>query len=205
MIIFLYGADAEKRNKKLKWMIAEYEKKHSAFSAQHFDFAEEGAFFRFKDGLSAHSLFDSCRLAVVRDIFPAPKGMEAEYVSALRSLLEKKEVVALIASSHPPTKEFSFLLRKPVMTYEFPLVGGGEARSNFFDDIRRIKNASPQIAALPIAEKLLESEDPAYIFNMFAALAYGEEKKIFADYDVAVKSGALDYEMAITDYILSRG
>ena len=178
MTIFLYGSDAERRSKKLKWITSEYEQKHSAFSVQVFDFSEDGTFGRFKDSLTAGSLFASHRLLVVRDIFPAPQDMEKEYAEVLRGVLEKKELIVLIVSTTSPTKAFAFLLEKPAIAHEFSLTKENRGQNEFFADVRSAKGARSCAEALPFALKLLTNEDPAYVFNMFAAFAFGEEKKI---------------------------
>lgn len=60
---------------------------------------------------------------------------------------------------------------------------------------------------LPALERLfLQKEDAAKIFNILAAhmSKKGERVQDFADYDVAVKSGKLDYELALADFCLGR-
>ncbi len=51
-------------------------------------------------------------------------------------------------------------------------------------------------------EKLLFRTEPAYIFNLL-----GTRKKLvlkFAEYDVKIKSGKLDYQTALLDFVLSK-
>ncbi len=50
---------------------------------------------------------------------------------------------------------------------------------------------------------LLEYDDPAKIFNMAAAFASGGGKVKMADYDIAIKSGKLEFSEALLDYALS--
>jgi len=56
---------------------------------------------------------------------------------------------------------------------------------------------------LPFMERLLIQEDPAKIFNLLAYQAPPRDKIRLADYDVLVKSGKLDYEEALTDFLIS--
>lgn len=56
---------------------------------------------------------------------------------------------------------------------------------------------------LPLLERLLRREDPAYIFNCLAYQMRGNDKLRFADYDIAVKSGRTLYDVALLDYILA--
>lgn len=52
------------------------------------------------------------------------------------------------------------------------------------------------------AEYLLESDDPAKTFNILSAFVSGDKKRQMADYDVAVKSGKLDYEAVLVDFAI---
>ncbi|MFH1759029.1 MAG: hypothetical protein ABH822_00505 [Patescibacteria group bacterium] len=54
---------------------------------------------------------------------------------------------------------------------------------------------------LTTLEGLLDQEDAAKIFNL-TAYSSGRKNE-FADYDAAIKSGKLDYEMALTDFVVS--
>jgi hypothetical protein len=49
---------------------------------------------------------------------------------------------------------------------------------------------------------LLENEDAAKVFNMAGGWAKGGNKIRMADYDVAVKSGKLEFADALADYVL---
>jgi DNA polymerase III delta subunit len=60
------------------------------------------------------------------------------------------------------------------------------------------RNIKDRLRSLEI---LLASEDHAKIFN-FLAYQKGVNKNAFAEYDVAVKSGRLDYSSALTDFVL---
>jgi hypothetical protein len=50
---------------------------------------------------------------------------------------------------------------------------------------------------------LLDYDEPAKIFNMAAAFVQGQGKIKMADYDVAIKSGKLDYAEALLEYALT--
>lgn len=76
-------------------------------------------------------------------------------------------------------------------------------------DIRSFSNLisknSTRKQILPALESLLfNSEEPARIFNFISANPFlnFENLKKMADYDVAVKSGKLDYETALVDLVL---
>lgn len=74
----------------------------------------------------------------------------------------------------------------------------------FFPLIQGMKGggvASKQLGAL---HHLLEHHDAAMVFNMIASMTDGSTKMQMADYDVAIKSGKMDYPEALLDLILSR-
>ncbi len=74
--------------------------------------------------------------------------------------------------------------------------------ANIFPEAMAALKASSFKVSLPIIERLLIREDAAYVFNMLASISSINDKKVFADYDVAIKSGKLDYETAITDWAI---
>jgi hypothetical protein len=88
------------------------------------------------------------------------------------------------------------------------LRGGRMATADFFQSPEPLFQAvlrlcrTAGLARVPLLEGLLSNEDSAAVFNMLAALVSDTEKIRFADYDVAIKSGKLDYETALTDYAL---
>lgn len=72
---------------------------------------------------------------------------------------------------------------------------------DFFPMIQGLKGSSPagRLRALWYA---LETTEPAAVFNMLATLVSGGDKIKMADYDVAIKSGKLEYEEALLDFII---
>lgn len=73
---------------------------------------------------------------------------------------------------------------------------------NLFTAIYRLKSGNLG-ARLAILENLLNIEDEGKIFNLTAYSAGAAQKKLFADWDLEVKAGRLDYELALTDLILT--
>ena len=49
---------------------------------------------------------------------------------------------------------------------------------------------------------LLQNEAPAYIFNSLSFQSKGKEAFMLADYDILVKSGKLEYDEALLDFVL---
>ena len=56
--------------------------------------------------------------------------------------------------------------------------------------------------SLATLERALAHEDPAKIFNVLASFTSGEKKRLMADYDARIKFGTLDYESALTDFVM---
>jgi len=74
-------------------------------------------------------------------------------------------------------------------------------RENIFYLIRKIDKEDLRTKIVSL-EKLFSQIDPAYIFNL---LAYQKNLTLrFADYDYLVKSGKMDYETALLDFVLSK-
>ena len=74
----------------------------------------------------------------------------------------------------------------------------------FFSQLYALSGNRPLKQKIVSLEVLLNSEEPAKIFNILAASSRNQpaEIKRFADYDVAVKSGKIDYEEALLDLCL---
>lgn len=72
---------------------------------------------------------------------------------------------------------------------------------DFFSAISQLEYGKAASAKLPTLERLMNSEEPAKIFNILAAMARNKNK--MADYDLAIKSGRLEYEEVLTDLALN--
>ncbi len=72
---------------------------------------------------------------------------------------------------------------------------------DFFGAIQQIARGDFK-SRLSNLEILLENDDPAKVFNLLAYSVRPEEQVKMADYDVAVKSGKMDYPEALLDFIL---
>ncbi len=257
MIIFLYGSESYFRFHKQKEIVKQYQLKHSHLSVDRFDLSEDDEGMCFKDFVSAVSLFDSFKLAVVNS------PLQSELKELFKKNLTSKELILLLISESKPNKEFDFLLKKPVIFQEFsPLEGkewqefvdleikkrdlklrpeilssiineyagncwglvteleklalcnflaplgrgspnfiGRQLKYDFFSMINKLSRGN-FVNKVPILETLMNDEDPAKIFNVLAFAASPENKKILADYDIAIKSGKLDYETALTDFAI---
>lgn len=262
MIIFLYGPDSYRRQKKQQWIVAEYALKHSALTIERFDIEkindgeEDAVWGRLRDFIKNQSIFDTYKLAIVRGVHFIVD--DKEKVTWLKSLHDISGVVFLIIADSAPSKKLSFLIEKPTVFFdEFKMLEGFEFKkfveeeathrgarlsasqlaelgalyrndmwglvteldklalasnfqftnSNFqlrkdFFTLAKILAYGRSNEKLSALEELLYSEDSAKTFNMLAALVSGEEKIQMADYDVAVKSGIMDYEVALLSFAI---
>lgn len=255
MIFYLYGPDTYRRNQVLRETIRNnYEKKHSGLTVREFSFDADDALENLTAFLSSGSLFDTTKLAILTEPEEAkPKAL----ANFLNEHAEDKNNTIVVVADKKLTKEFAFLLEKPVKAQEFaPLdrphmlsflkkeaerlgfaavdakvlnnladaygddtwsavtelesISHGkkfeapQSIPDFFPLIQGVKGggvASKQLGAL---HHLLEHHDAAMVFNMIASMADGSTKMQMADYDVAIKSGKMDYPEALLDLILSR-
>lgn len=81
-----------------------------------------------------------------------------------------------------------------------------KSADNFFQLINTIKYGRSLKDRLVALELILSDrkDEPAKVFNMLAyRLRSEEEAVLLADYDIAVKSGKLEYEEVLLDYALS--
>lgn len=74
--------------------------------------------------------------------------------------------------------------------------------ADFFGLASSLRVGAPPARIFPVLEVLLEREDPARIFNFLAYRAGSNEKPLFADSDIAVKSGRLDYDTALLNVLI---
>lgn len=258
MIIFLYGHDSYRRQKKQQWVVAEYRTKHSTATIERFDIEiEDGgvSWGRLRDFIKNQSLFDLHKLAIVRGIYAIADNKEQ--VRWLTSLRDAPGIVILIVADNAPPKKLSFLIEKPTVYDKFILLDGfalkqfvemeaahrgahlselqfAKLSALYRNDLWGLVTELDKLVLMPSAkrkaqsvffmrdffslvktlaygrkneklfalEELLRVEDSAKTFNMLAALVFGVEKVWMADYDVAVKSGALDYETALLDFAI---
>lgn len=75
---------------------------------------------------------------------------------------------------------------------------------DFFPLIQGVKGGGVVGKQLGALHHLLEHHDAAMVFNMIASMADTSTKIQMADYDVAIKSGKMDYPEALIDLVLSR-
>jgi len=126
MIIFLYGPDSYRRREKLKEYIERYKAKYNALSLNNFYLDQEVDWGKLKDFSKSQSLFESSRLGVVSGIGNLEGADQKELINILKENLEYKDLTLIINEGKKPTKDFNFLLKNPVIFWEFENLIGAE-------------------------------------------------------------------------------
>mgnify|MGYP001561295106 FL=1 len=128
MIIFLYGSDSYRRQKKLKEITGQYEQKH--LSRQYFDFDSKSPeeFLKLKEFVSHNSIFEETKLGILSNVFEGDflENNENAFIALLKKNLKNKDLTLLISSKKAPLKKFDFLLKEPVLFQEFNDLKGNE-------------------------------------------------------------------------------
>src|SRR3989344_5232025 len=127
MIIFLYGSDSYRHRQKLKEIVEEYRQRGA--DNRSFDFGNsngdsEEEFSRFNEFVSNRSIFGNKKTAVIENIFSYDKSKPA--IEILKNNLENKDLILIVSEEKKPSKDFSFLLKKPVLFQEFKILEGAQ-------------------------------------------------------------------------------
>jgi hypothetical protein len=250
MLLYLYGPDSYRRGQKLQELVLIYEKKYSGLSLRRFDLEEKDEEGKLLEFLSAQSLFDPARMAIVSGVAETGK----KFGETLRPFFEDKKTTVVVLADKKLGKDFAWLqdadesfsfdfLEGPEflawaekmvkqrgltlsrselapllnvyakdswgLTTELEVIAlgrkieGARQVPDFFPLVQRLKAASPLAYRLTALAHLLEHEDPGAVFNIAAALMPPQAKAVMANYDVAVKSGKLEYEEVLLDFVLS--
>jgi len=117
MIIYLYGEDSYRRNKKLQELIDAYKKKYKQLDFLAVDLEDNpDGWLEVKDFLSQPSMFVESKLAVIKQSNQVEKE---EWIAILKKYLKADRVFLLISDKEKPKKIFSFLLKEPVKSSSF--------------------------------------------------------------------------------------
>lgn len=144
--------------------------------------------------------------------FPALKGAEInsfikETAKSLGFTIGASTVKALIQTFGSNTWGIATELERMVLVSDGDkTISIHRPADNFFQLINTVKYGRRLEERLIALELLLSDrkDEPAKIFNLLAyRLRSEEEANLLADYDVAIKSGKLEYEEVLLDYALS--
>lgn len=148
------------------------------------------------------------RRPVVNQKFPLLHGAVwrkfVEKEAAARAPRLPKPIVALIANSYvgdcwSAINELEKLKLAP-SGQELALVEQS-AHPDFFKSVQEL-TSSNLAQRLVVLEQLLATEDGAKIFNVLAYTVSPQQQIKMADYDIAIKSGKMNYAEALLDFIL---
>lgn len=128
MITFLHGADAYRRDQRLRELLRAYKKKYAVFSINTFDFDDESDILRFKDFCSQQTMFENKKLALIDNVFAIKGSEQAQQI--LKAASTNESVIAFVSEFTDETaknprdrvtvpKDLLFLLNKPVVTEAF--------------------------------------------------------------------------------------
>lgn len=136
MVIFLYGPDSYRRQKKLNYYIEEYGRKHSNLSREIFDFdasagSAQAEFLRLKEFSSQQLLFGDKKMAIIKNIFYGEQSRtieaelkETELKEFFERHLKSQNFTILISEKSPPPKAFDFIVKNSYSAEEFGVLGG---------------------------------------------------------------------------------
>ncbi|MEK7162971.1 MAG: hypothetical protein AAB696_01655 [Patescibacteria group bacterium] len=137
MLIYFYGFDSYRRQKKTRQIIEEYQKKHSNFSCDFFDFdpsaisgqapsAGQEEFLRLKEFSAQQLLFDNKKMAVLNNVFSARGGSafggetnEKELKEFFERYLKSEDFTILISENKLPPVKLKFIIEGAFKVEEF--------------------------------------------------------------------------------------
>jgi DNA polymerase III delta subunit len=123
MVIFLYGSDSYRRQKKLNKIIEEYKRKYSNLSCDYFDLENPEEFFRLREFSSQLLLFDNKKLAVLKNIYETDSKKLKEF---FKRYLDSEDFTILISEEDSPPPELNFLIKKAFSAEKFENLEGDE-------------------------------------------------------------------------------
>lgn len=138
MIIYLYGPDSYRRQEKLNEYIERYKEKYAS-GAGFFYLDKEEDLIRFKDFCKSRSLFEPSKLGAVFNFNELEKGGLKEFASLIKENLNNKDLTLILNGDKKPTKEFSFLLKEPIICHNFDTLEGAELRKFLDIEVKKRK------------------------------------------------------------------
>jgi len=137
MLIFLYGEDSYRKNKKLQELVVAYTKKHGIGDVLSVDLEENPDDWKeVNKFLAQPSLFVQSKLAVIRN---CREVEEKDWLKLLKLHTDTKDVFLILSDNKKPKKAFSFLLEKPVESQEYPRLEGVGLESFVKKEIQKRK------------------------------------------------------------------
>ncbi len=118
MIILLYGPNSYLRQKKLREIITEFERKNGGLGREFFDLTASGAAAALSDFCRSRSLFAAKKLAVVSGAYVSPDDKLVKNFFKGEIAGDEEVVVVLNEATKPPAP-FAFLLKNAKLSQSF--------------------------------------------------------------------------------------
>ncbi|MEK7555577.1 MAG: hypothetical protein AAB516_02025 [Patescibacteria group bacterium] len=121
MIIFLYGPDSYRRQKKVKELVDDYRRKDAAFDLEYFDFSSQNQngenlseFLRLREFVATQSLFRKNKFGVAENVFfkisAYSISRRKELKNFLKAQMSPQDLVLIISEDGKPLADFNFLI-----------------------------------------------------------------------------------------------
>ncbi|MEX1014496.1 MAG: hypothetical protein WDZ80_05030 [Candidatus Paceibacterota bacterium] len=125
MIIYFYGPDSYRRNKKLKEVIEAYKKNKRNIDVLSVDLEDNPEeWIKVKDFLNQPSIFIDSKLAIIKGLNSLE---EKDWIKTLKSYVENEDKVFIVGSDKKkPNRKFNFLLKDSVKSQKFEELGSVE-------------------------------------------------------------------------------
>ncbi len=122
MVIFLYGPDSCRRNKKLRELTTAYLSKYKVGDVMFVDLQEMPEDWpKVKDFLEQRSMFAESKLAIIKGATLVEKK---SWIDLIKEQINAKKVFIIISEAKKATGKFSFLLNQAVKSLEFKELTG---------------------------------------------------------------------------------
>jgi len=124
MLIFLYGPDSYRRQKKANFIIEEYRHKYSNLSLDYFDLEIPEDFLRLQEFSAQMLIFDNKKLAVLKNAFAIDLKILREF---LKKYVKSEDLIVLISEDNSPA-ELKSVIGKAHSAEKFELLEGDKWR-----------------------------------------------------------------------------
>jgi DNA polymerase III delta subunit len=143
MVIYLYGPDHYRRQEKLNEYVERYKNKYAS-GASIFYLDKEEDWVKFKDFCKSQSLFEASKLGIIfsaggGNFNKLEKSVLKEFISLIKENLENKNRILILNDENEPSKDFLFLLKKPVIFHKFENLKGIELKKFLDLEIKKRK------------------------------------------------------------------
>ncbi len=136
MIIYLYGPDPYRRREKTTEYVERYKEKYSV-PPESFYLDKKEDWERFKNFCKSQSLFETSKLGIVFNFSDLEKPEFKEFIALVKENLENKDITIILNSDKKPTKDLSFLLKKPMISHSFENLEGVELKKFLDMEIKK--------------------------------------------------------------------